>query len=157
MTNGIERIVSELFGEKDGSKFAKLKDKLIKLYGAKEREKTLDALIEYAKNGRILHWRDFLMSDIIELAREGERVDFFEWAIGENNLVFWAIDGLLKTAGKNAYDRVIKLALNAEMDLAIRAKAVKAAAVYSKLPFDRDLPADPSYWKAEDLRLSESI
>ena len=34
-------------------------------------------------------------------------------------------------------------------------KAIKSISVYSKQPFDRELPKDPGYWKLEDLRILE--
>ena len=100
----IKQLEEKLFNENDGSKFSKIKDRLIKLFAEYEREKVLEILIQYSKSGKILHWRAFLLTDIIALVKENETgyIKFFEWTITQPELTYWGIDGLLKTKGQKA-------------------------------------------------------
>jgi hypothetical protein len=159
MAKTIEQLEKDLFNELDGSKFSRIKDKLIKIYSDTGREKVLNIFIQYSKDGQILHWREFLLTDILRLLHEGEAVykDFFEWTITQPDLAYWSVDGLLKTKGKEAYPALIELAQDEKQALEIRAKAIKSMAVHSKQLFDRGLPKDPGYWKTEDLRIAELL
>ncbi|MBW8687754.1 SMI1/KNR4 family protein [Chitinophaga rhizophila] len=153
----MQDLAEKLFSESDGSKFAKLKDKLIATYGQSDQAQVIEILTSYAKDGKLLHWRNFLMTDIISLVPTGDatQIPFFEWAITVPQLSYWAIDGLLKTKGAAAYAMLISLAQNEKIAIDVRAKAIKSLAVYSQQPFDRELPIDPGYWKIQDLRLDE--
>lgn len=153
----MQNLIEQIFTEKDGGNFSRLKDKLIKNYTPNEREKVIAVLMQYVKEGRILHWRNFLLTDIIELINEGEICfsDFWEWAITDNQLAYWSIDGLLKTKEKEAYPEIVSIALSGDYPLSVRAKAIKSIALISKQPFDRELSVDPGYWKEEQLRLAE--
>jgi len=153
----LAKIKQQLFDERNGSNFSKLVQKLLKKYSITDREYVLNALIEYSKNGRILHWRNFLLTDIIELVNEEEAnyTDFFEWCITQPELTYWGIDGLLKTKGKKAYPALIELAKSDNLETSIRAKSIKSISTFSKQPFDRTLPKDPGYWKLEDLKIEE--
>jgi hypothetical protein len=159
MKNSIEQLEQNLFLESDGSKFSRLKDKLLKTYGDAEREKVINIFTDYAKRGEIIHWRAFLMTDIIELVHENEAqyVEFFEWTITIPELAYWGIDGLLKTNGKEAYNKIIALINKENLSLEVRGKAIKSISKYSKQAFDRALPEDPGYWNLDDLRLSEIL
>lgn len=143
----------QLFDETDGVKFSKLKDKLLKKYAEEQRGAVLEILTAYASDGRIVHWRAFLLNDIIKLVAGNEYSDFFDWTLTQPALTYWGIDGVLKTAGKSAYGKLVALALSADQPLVTRAKAVKSLAVFSRQPFDQGLPQDPGYWKAGDLSL----
>lgn len=155
----LQDLSAQLLNESDGNKFAKLKDKLIKQYGATDATQVLDVLTTYAREGKLLHWRNFLMTDIIRLVPQDDRqyAAFFEWAVTIPNLTYWAIDGLLKTNGQQAYDQLIALATNEQLPVDNRSKAVKSLALHSQQPFDRALPGDPGYWKIPDLRLEEIL
>lgn len=148
-----------LFAETDGVKFSKQLQKMIKTYAITERESVIAALINYAKAGRILHWRAFLVADLIKLIQpqETQYAPFFEWAITEPALAYWSVDGLLKAAGKAAYAPLVALICSDSCELELRAKAIKSIAIYSKQHFDRGLPTDPSYWKVTDLRIHEIL
>ena len=143
----------KLFDETDGNKFARLKDRLLKKHGADERQAVLAILIAYAREGQLLHWRAFLMTDIVALAEPGEYGDFFSWSLDIDGLAYWGVDGMLKSMGKEAYARLVALATAEDAKLSVRAKAVKSLAVFSRQPFDAGLPQDPGHWKAEQLRL----
>lgn len=144
----------ELFNESDGSKFAKQKDKFIAAFSSDE---VLPVLIRYVKEGKLLHWRNFLLTDIIELINNNDAsyADFFRWALTQQELTYWSVDGLLKTAGAGAYEVLVKLAADELQQTSNRAKAIKSLAAHSSQPFDRQLPVDPGYWKPEQLRIDE--
>ena len=145
----------KLFDETDGVKFSKLKDRLLNKHAADERLAVLDILIAYARDGQLLHWRAFLMSDIARLVEANEHSGFFAWALEQPDLAYWAVDGMLKSAGKDAHAPLVALAQSSTASLQLRAKAVKSLAVFSRQPFDAGLPYDPGHWKAEQLRLAD--
>lgn len=159
MAKTIEQFEESLFTENDGSKFSKIKDKLIKSFSSTDREKVIEILIQYSKNGKMLHWRNFLLTDIIDLVEKDETnyIDFFEFTITKPELTYWGIDGLIKTKGVKAYKSLIELVQNGSLPTEVRAKAIKSIAIHSNQPFDRDLPKDPGYWKIEDFRINELL
>ncbi|MED5595927.1 SMI1/KNR4 family protein [Janthinobacterium sp. P210006] len=147
----------KLFDETDGNKFARLKDRLIKKHGMDERRAVLDILIGYAKDGQLLHWRNFLMTDIIALVEPGECGDFFTACLAVPELSYWAVDGMLKSMGKAAYGPLVALAAADAARSSTRAKAIKSLAIASGQPFDRGLMTDPGHWKPEQLRVAEVL
>ena len=147
----------KLFDETDGNKFARLKDRLIKKHGMDERRAVLDILIGYARDGQLLHWRNFLMTDILALAEPGECGDFFTGCLAVPELSYWAVDGMLKSMGKTAYGPLVALAAADAARSGTRAKAIKSLAVFSGQPFDRGLMTDPGHWKPEQLRVAEVL
>lgn len=147
----------KLFDETDGNKFARLKDRLLKKHGADERCAVRDIFMAYAKEGQLLHWRNFLMTDIIALAEPGECGDFFTACLDVPELSYWAVDGMFKSMGKAAYGSLVALAAREDAKLSARAKAIKGLAIVSGQPFDRGLMLDPGHWKAEQLRLAEVL
>nr|WP_295863512.1 SMI1/KNR4 family protein [uncultured Chitinophaga sp.] len=157
MSNTLVNLTDTLFAEKDGNKFATLKDKLIRSYAGKDRQAVIEALMRYAREGQLLHWRGSLVAETVRLVAPGESVwrPFFEWALTQPSLAYWATDGLLTTAGRDAYPILVALALNEDRSPEQRAKAIKSLAMYSRQPFDRELPSDPGYWKPAQLRLAE--
>lgn len=159
MAQTIQQLKESLFSETDGSRFGKIKNKLIKDFSTENREEVIEIFIEYSKSGSMLHWRNFLLTDIINLVNENETSysDFFKWTVTKSKLTYWGIDGLLKTYGTKAYKTLIDLIQNNSLSVETRAKAMKSIAVHSKYPFDRNLPTDPGYWKKEDLRIEELL
>ena len=147
----------KLFDETDGNKFARLKDRLLTKHGVDERRAVLDILVGYAREGQLLHWRNFLMTDIIALAEPGECGDFFTDCLDVPDLSYWAVDGMLKSMGKAAYGPLVALAAADHARPGTRAKAIKSLAVFSGQPFDRGLMLDPGHWKAEQLRVAEVL
>lgn len=69
----LEKFRQQIFQETDGSKFSKLIKKLIKKHSFSDRENVLKILTDYSKNGQILHWRNFLLTDIIDLINKDDR------------------------------------------------------------------------------------
>ena len=147
----------KLFDETDGNKFARLKDRLLAKHAPNERCAVRDIFIAYAKEGQLLHWRNFLMTDIIALAEPGECADFFSWCLEQPKLAYWAVDGMLKSMGKAAYAPLVALAASEDAKPSVRAKAIKSLAVFSGQPFDRGLMLDPGHWKAEQLRVADVL
>lgn len=147
----------KLFDETDGSKFATLKDRLIKKHGETERLAVLDILGAYARDGQLLHWRSSLVNSMVQLMQPQELQEFFSWAVTMPELAYWGIDGLLKSKGKDAYDTVMALAMSDSQQQQVRAKAVKSLAVLSRQPFDAGLSQDPGHWKADSLRLDDVL
>ncbi len=159
MAKNLEYLKTMLFQEIDGVKFDRLKNKIIKDFSSDQRKEVIDVFVQYAKEGQLLHWRDFLLTDIIRLVEKDEDTyaSFFEWAITQPKLTYWSIDGLLKTKGKRAYEALITLICDETVVLSCRAKAIKSLSIYANQNFDRALVKDPSYWKSEDLRISELL
>lgn len=152
----IAALKTQLFGELNGSKLSRIKDELIKKCAEDDRKEVVAILMQYVKEGKILHWRDFLLTDIIKNVLDGEQeyAGFFEWTITIDSLAYWGIDGLLKTVGKDSYGELVEMIKNERLPLSVRAKAVKSIAEFSKQPFDKDLPRDPGYWKVEELTIT---
>ena len=113
----------------------------------------LAILADYARDGQLLHWRTFLLTDMVRLTEPGEYADFYAWSLNQPRLAYWSVDGLLKSMGKAAYGALLELAGNQDMTLETRAKAVKSLAVFSRQPFDAGRPQDPGQWKAPDIDL----
>jgi hypothetical protein len=157
--NSIDDLRQKLFAETDGIKFSNLKDKLIKLYGESERKLTIEIFEQYIKEGKITHWREFLMTDLIDLIleNESEYSNFFEWTVTTPKLSYWGIDGLIKTKGKNSYRKLVEIIVNESCQISIRAKAIKSISEFSRQPFDFGLPSDPGYWKKENFKIQEIL
>ena len=147
----------KLFDEADGSKFATLKDRLIKKHGETDRLAVLEILSAYAREGQLLHWRSSLVNSMVQLMRPQELQEFFSWAVTMPELAYWGIDGLLKSRGKDACGTVVALAISASQPREVRAKAVKSLAVLSRQPFDAGLSPDPGHWKLDSLRLDDVL
>lgn len=147
----------KLFDETDGSKFATLKDRLIKKHGESDRQAVLAILSAYARDGQLLHWRSSLVNTIVGLMRPQELQEFFAWAVTLPELAYWGIDGLLKSMGKEAYATVVAMAISDSLPLEVKAKAVKSLAVLSRQPFDAGLSQDPGHWKADSLRIDDVL
>ena len=147
----------KLFDQTDGNKFASLKDRLLAKHAPGERCAVRDIFIAYAQDGQLLHWRAFLMTDIVALAEPGECGDFFTACLDVPDLSYWAVDGVLKSMGKAAYGPLVALAARGDVQQSVRAKAIKSLAVWSGQPFDLGLMLDPGHWKAEQLRVAEVL
>jgi len=143
----------KLFDETSGEKFARLKDRLLKNHGEADRAAVLSILAAYIRDGQLLHWRAFLLPDMVRLTQPGEYEDFYAWSLQQPKLAYWSVDGLLKSAGKAAYPALVALVQDAGQALDVRAKAVKSLAMHSGQPFDASRPQDPGYWKELDLDL----
>lgn len=63
----LQELSGKLFPESDGTKFSKIKDTLIKDFGVTDAAQVLEVLTRYVREGKLLHWRNFLMTDITRL------------------------------------------------------------------------------------------
>jgi SMI1 / KNR4 family (SUKH-1) len=149
-------LIQKMTDETDGSKLAKHIDQLIGQQVATDRAAVIECLISYVKSGRIVHYRPFVLPRLIDLIHEGESAyaAFFEWALSQEELAYWAVDGLLKIQGRAAYDLLCHKAFDQEAVLSVRAKAIKSIALHSLQTFDAGLPNDPGYWTLADLPLT---
>ncbi|MFV0330482.1 MAG: SMI1/KNR4 family protein [Dysgonomonas sp.] len=156
MAATIEQLKEKLFTELDGTKFDRLKNQLIKKFGTDNRKGVIDIFIHYVKEGQLKHWREFLLTDLIELVDEGEKEysHFWEENFKNPKLSYWSVDGLLKTKGEEAYPLLINM-LDGDYPEGIKNKIVKGLSEYSKQPFDRGLFPDPEHWKAGSRRIDE--
>lgn len=159
LINSLVQLEQQLFDEKDGNKFSKLKDKLLKKHQEDDKNEVLRILMRYVEEGQLLHWRNFLLTDIVDIVEEHETqyTAFFEWAITHPTLAYWSVEGLLKTGGRASFPSIVSLIKNDSLPLEVRGKAIKSIAEYSRQNFDRQLPTDPGYWKENDLRIAEVV
>lgn len=155
----IDQLEKNIFDEADGIKLNRLIKRLVKLSDEKTRERILEILMQYTREGRVLHFRNFILTDIIKLVGEREEAygNFFSWSIMQPALAYWSVDGLLKTRGEAAYPLLVEVVKNEETLCEIKAKAIKEMAVFSGQDFDRELPSDPGHWKSEALRVDEVL
>ncbi|MDO5692642.1 MAG: SMI1/KNR4 family protein [Pseudomonadota bacterium] len=151
----LEQLEVELFKETNGSRFAYLKEKLIAKHVDAQRDAVLAIIERYVREGPIAHWREFLMADAVKLCRGQDQTlfPFFNWALGQPELAYWAVDGLLKTGPASALPTLCRLACDQSRDVEVRAKAIKSLALYADQTFDRNLPADPGHWREDQLPL----
>jgi hypothetical protein len=68
----LEKLRQQIIDEINGSKFSNLVQKLLKKYSSTDRESVLNILMDYSTNGQIVHWRNFVLTDIIKLVNEEE-------------------------------------------------------------------------------------
>jgi hypothetical protein len=112
---------------------------------------------DYARGGAIGHMRTHataILAAVIPTPSPANAA-LFRRLLGDPLTRYWAVRGLIRTAGRRAYPELVALADNPEVALNVRAHAVKCLALDSGQLFDRELPTDPGHWKALDLRLDE--
>ena len=88
----------------DGSEYHELVRKIVKKYGEKMRQETLQTLVRAVKESKITHARNFVIACISELVTENntEFAPFFYEMITKG-LPYWAFSGLLKVEGDKCY------------------------------------------------------
>jgi hypothetical protein len=103
-----------IFECRNGIDLDKLLKKLQKQATPAERR---GVLMDYAIRGRILHWRSFVIPDIIELTAPDEAAmfDFFAARLKSPRTAYWAIEGLVKAGGRRAYPIVAESSSNARV------------------------------------------
>lgn len=112
-------------------------------------------LAEYMLSG-LFHW-DFACSTLAQEIKEpsAEFAAVFQKNLAYPGKCYWNILGYINSAGRQAYNELVKLALDSNYTLSERSHAVKCLARHSKQRFDRGLTSDPGHWKITDLRLDE--
>lgn len=155
----IDKLEKSIIEETDGSKLHRLIKALIKLSDESTRERILEILIHYRREGKVLHFRNFILADIVKLVeeREDKYGEFFASSLTQPTLAYWSVDGLLKTRGEAAYPVLVAMISNEETELSVKAKAIKEMSLCSGQDFDRELPSDPGHWKQEMLRVDEVL
>lgn len=152
----IEDLKNALFAATDGRVACAATNKLSKhaKNGDEQAKKTLG---HYSTDGQLNHVRVFACACLADSVTEpnAEFAALFRRTLQDPQLRYWSILGYMNSEGAAAYPGLVRLAEDTNIPLAERAHAVKCLAVFSRQRFDRSLPADPSYWKESDLRLSE--
>ena len=132
----------------DGSEYHELVRKIVKKYGEKMRQETLQTLVRAVKESEITHARDFVIARISELVTENDTdlAPFFYEVINQG-LPYWAFSGLLKVEGDKCYPFLVDY-LQKEDSKENKGSAIIALAEHSGQPFNSNLPSDPAYWQA---------
>lgn len=132
----------------DGSEYHELVRKIVKKYGEKMRQETLQTLVRAVKESKITHARNFVIARISELVSENDTAlaPFFYEMITKG-LPYWAFSGLLKVEGDKCYPFLVDY-LQKEDSKENKGSAIIALAEHSGQPFNNDLPSDPAYWQA---------
>lgn len=94
---------------------------------------------------------------LIDAAIEGdfEATVFFREQLGNPDLCYSCIAGLLITIGTEAYGEIVDVANDANHTMANRGGAVQALSEHSGHSFDRQLPEDCAAWEEKHLLLDE--
>lgn len=121
------------------------------------RMTVLAVLMSYARSGRIPHMQVHALSTFADLASETDReyTRRLRRFLKDDRMAYWALKGLIRVSGVEAYKTLLKYVSNGHRPLECRAHAAKLLAQHSGQRFDNGLPSDPSYWKSEQLRLQE--
>jgi hypothetical protein len=155
--NNFDNLKASLFSATDFSQAANdAINKLTKL-AKKGSEQAKNVLADYLRNGSIKRTKGFVCACLAGLVMEphSEFAALFRHGLSDSELRYWSILGFSNSAGKDAYDELIKIANDTNIRVAERAHAIKCIARFSKQTFDRGLPADPGFWKETDLRLAD--
>lgn len=134
-------------------------DKLKKL--ARRRGKTRKEAIEAIRRIGLEGQDEMLRLNagfaLIEAAIEGdaEATVFFREQLGNPDLCYSCMAGLLITIGTEAYGEIVDVANDANHTMEHRGCAVQALAKHSGQPFDRQLPEDFNNWEEKHLLLHE--
>ena len=132
----------------DGSEYHELVRKIVKKYGEKMRQETLQTLVRAVKESKITHARNFVIARISELVTENDTAlaPFF-YEMTTKGLPYWTFSGLLKVEGDKCYPFLVDY-LQKEDSKENKGSAIIALAEHSGQPFNNDLPSDPAYWQA---------
>lgn len=156
MSANIDKLRRSLFAATDGVKACDAIDRLAK-QADRGDDHAKQALALYVAEGGIDHMRVHACACLASSVNEpnAELAVLFLRGLSDAKLRYWSILGYINATGKVAYPELIRLTEDEDIRLPERGHAIKCLARCSKQLFDRNLPADPSYWKESDLRLSE--
>ena len=132
----------------DGSEYHELVRKIVKKYGEKMHQETLQTLVRAVKESKVSHAHDFVIARISELVNEddAEIAPFFYEMIAQR-LAYWAFGGLLKVEGEKCYAFLVDYLQKQEDSKENKGNAIIALAEHSGQAFNNDLPNDPAYWQ----------
>ena len=121
-------------------------DKLEKLAGRrrKTRSEAIEAIRRIALEGKNETARAFAGFALKDAATEGdaEAAAFFREQLGNLDLCYSCMAGLLVTVGAGAYSDIVDVANDSKHTMEHRGLAVRALAKHSGHPFDRHFPED---------------
>jgi hypothetical protein len=152
----ITKLIERMEQTTDGEEIHRLIKKLRRC-GANQRGEVLEAFLRYMRDGKMEHWRAFIIDDALALIEDGE-VEYasaFLAGLEDPVTAYWSVVGVAKTLQAESYARLTEFALDAERELESRAHAVRVLALSSNQTFIAGRPSDPGFWKEEDLPLAE--
>ncbi|MBK8172580.1 MAG: SMI1/KNR4 family protein [Sandaracinaceae bacterium] len=152
----VAELASKLIAAKDGAAASPHWTALDKLARKGDREASA-ALASYVENGELGFIRGFLAATLFEITKPGsaEFAATFIQGLTDDETCYWSIQGLVRSLGAAAYERVCAIALSAGEALPHRACAIKALSTSAKQTFDRGLDEDPGRWREDHLRVDE--
>ncbi len=151
-----DELKATLFATDDGGIACDAINALIKR-AKKGHHEAKSILAEYVGTGRVPWMRTHACFGLATTIAPTD-VDFaevFERGLSDELTRYWSILGFITIQGRGAYQALTTIAADETLPMEHRAYAVKRLAAFSKRPFDRQLPPDPSKWVASDLRLGE--
>ncbi|HXK16243.1 MAG TPA: SMI1/KNR4 family protein [Polyangiaceae bacterium] len=147
-------LIEQLQAARDGVTLHKIIQKLEKC-GPGERAAVLAAFLAYMREGKVAHFRSFIIPSALELLRTGEAgyADAFRWGLTNKKTAYWSVAGLAKCLQRGAYPELLAFALDARQETEARAHAVQVLCELSRQIFTRGLPSEPAEWKTNALPL----
>jgi len=154
----VESLKKLLWEESDPLKVCDGTNRLAKV-AAQGDPAAIDALVEYLDRGSISHARTHVMAMLAGLPTSyiSHLAERFAVELRQKATRYWAIKGVAATMGPAGYPLLVQLAKSEKLSAEERAHAIKCLAQASGQPFDRGLPKDPGFWKAQDLRVREVV
>lgn len=146
MTKNLAALESVLFATRDGVKACDAINQLSK-HAQEGSGQARQLLARYISDGPIDHMREHACSCLAHaiMQPQAEFAALFLNGLAVPDLRYWSILGYVKSAGKSAFERLVKMADDKRLPIEDRAHAVKCLATFSKQPFDRHLPAGPGH------------
>ena len=122
-----------------------------------DRPAVIEAFLAYMREGRLQHWREFIVPRAIELIDPGlaRYAAAFEQGLSDPVTAYWCVQGLVHCLGEGCYGPLVGFALDAGGDTAARAHAIQRLGELSRQTFARGLPSDPGHWPLDRLPLTE--
>lgn len=157
MPTSVAKIIRQLNEAEDGVYAHSKVTKLLKL-AADGNAESFQGLLAYMQFGTIPFASTYICARLAQNAQPTGNeylVEIFRGGLKDQAIRYWAILGLIRTAGCDAYEDLAEVARSAQFSLDERAHALQMLARTSLQPFNRGLNRDPGHWKENDLRLDE--
>ena len=153
-----EQLIEKLHAAQRGDDIQRLIEQLQKR-AHDERQAVLAAFLTYMREGRIAHWRSFIVASALELLDVGEsqHADTFRAGMRDETTAYWSLAGLAKCLQAASYPELVAFALDERQVVEARGHAVQLLAGLSQQTFTRGLASDPGEWQAEELPLSSLV
>ncbi len=151
----IEKNVQKLLTAMDGVDACNAINALCKNATENSREQVIQALMQYAETGRIVHMQSFALARMVSLVQEQEinYMEFFKSCIEskDKSKCYWGIGGYCKVMKKASFDYLLETLFSKQMILENKALIVKKLSELSNTPFDANKPYECIHWKEEDM------